>query len=298
MTVRSSVIFWALASLLAVEAVGAADGAGDPPQALVAGSDARGPGAARTLLDLAYGPLPEERLDVYLPVQGRSSPVIFMVHGGGWMLGDKANANVVGSKASHWLAKGFVFVSVNYPLLPRADPLQQASAVAKALAFAQRQASSWGADPDRFVVMGHSSGSHLAALLTADPALATAQGAKPWLGTVALDSAALDVAQIMEAPHLRFYDRVFKGDPAYWRNVSPLHRLQRSPVPMLLVCSSQRADSCAQARAFAAKANGLGGRASVLPVALAHDEINRKLGGAGDFTDAVDAFLHATLGLP
>lgn len=255
------------------------------------------PDGVRTLKDVAYGQQPEERLDVYLPAQPRGAPVLFMVHGGGWMFGDKANGNVVTNKAAHWLGKGYVLVSVNYPLLPKADPLQQAGAVAKALAFAQRESASWGADSGRFLLMGHSSGSHLVALLAADPALATAQGARPWLGTVALDSAALDVIQIMESRHPRFYDRVFKGDAAFWRTVSPLHRLRGKPQPMLLVCSSQRDDSCTQARSFQAGIVSVGGRASVLPIALSHGEINHKLGLPGTYTDSVDAFVRS-LGLP
>lgn len=60
---------------------------------------------------------------------------------------------------------------------------------------------------------------------------------------------------------------------------------------MLLICSSNRDDSCEPAREFAAKANGFGGRASVLPIALNHMEVNDQLGLPGPYTDAVDAFL-------
>ncbi|WP_232834526.1 hypothetical protein [Rhodoferax ferrireducens] len=47
----------------------------------------------------------------------------------------------------------------------------------------------------------------------------------------------------MKARHMRFYDRVFGADPAYWRSVSPSGVLAPDATPMLLVCSTQRADN-------------------------------------------------------
>jgi arylformamidase len=256
------------------------------------------PAGGRVERDIAYGPDAAQRFDVYLPRRPvTSAPVLFMVHGGAWLIGDKAAAAVVANKAAHWLPAGTVFVSVNYRLAPKADPLGQADDVAKALAVAQAKAPSWGGDPARFVLMGHSAGAHLVALLAADPTIAARQGARPWLGTVVLDSAALDLVAIMKEPHLRFYDRVFKNDPAYWHEASPLERLTRAPGPMLVVCSSRRSQSCPHAREFVAKATGLGGPVTLLTEPLRHAEINRTLGEAGSYTDAVDAFLRS-VGVP
>ena len=186
-----------------------------------------------------------------------------------------------------------VFVSVNYRMLPDADPLTQADDVALALAKAQALAASWGADPSRFILMGHSAGAHLVALLASAPAIAAKQGAQPWLGTVMLDSAALDVTKIMAARHHRLYDRAFGSDASYWRAVSPFHRLFDKTAPLLAVCSTQRNDSCPQARGFVAKASSIGVRASVLPADLSHKEINHKLGLPGPYTDGVEAFMRS-----
>ena len=108
----------------------------------------------------------------------------------------------------------------------------------------------------------------------------------------------MDVVSVMQAPHYGFYDTVFKADKSVWTQSSPLHRLSTTPAaPMLLVCSSRRDNACAQNKAFAAKAVALGGRATLLPVAMSHREINQDLGLAGEYTEAVDAFVKA-LGLP
>lgn len=241
--------------------------------------------------DLRYGERANEVYDVYAPPDAHAAPVIFMVHGGGWRRGDKQARGVVQNKVAHWVPRGVIVVSVNYPMLPDAAPLQQARYIGKALATVQRDAPQWGGDPNAFVLMGHSAGSHLVSLLTADPTLATVQGAKPWLGTVALDSAAFDVTKIMQHQHFGLYDQAFGTDPNVWAQASPTAQVKSKIAPLLAVCSSQRTESCAQARGFADKANGFGSRVEVLPEDLNHGQINAQLGEASDYTAKVDAFL-------
>jgi arylformamidase len=256
------------------------------------------PIGASLQVDVPYGDHAAHRLDVYQPAKAEGAPLLFMVHGGGWRIGDKANPRSISNKVSRWVAKGYMVVSINYRMLPEAQPVEQAEDVAKALAFTQRSARAWGGDTARVLVMGHSAGAHLVSLLTSDPAIIERHGGQPWLATVALDSAAFDVVEIMKARHLGLYDAAFKADPVYWQQASPLHRLMGKPVaPMLAVCSSKRSDSCPQARAYAAKAGTLGGRVSVLPVDLTHPEINEQLGLAGPYTDSVETFMRS-VGLP
>lgn len=254
------------------------------------------PPGAHVEKDLAYGPDTDQRLDVYIPAGAAHAPIILMVHGGAWAIGDKDLGSVVDNKLAHWLPKGVIFVSVDYRMVPKADPVLQADDVARALAFVQARAAQWGGDPARVVLMGHSAGAHLVAMIEADPEIARRAGARPWLGAVVLDSGALDLVKIMEAPHYRLYDRAFGKDPAYWVKASPWHRLNAKPQPMLIVCSTRREDSCPQARGFAEKARSFGGVAGVFPVDLSHREINVTLGLAGAYTETVDAFLRS-LGL-
>ncbi|RDI23314.1 acetyl esterase/lipase [Pseudacidovorax intermedius] len=241
----------------------------------------------------AYGPDPAQRLDVYLPAQPHGAPILVMVHGGAWMFGRPDAPNVVDAKVAHWVReRGFVFVSVGYRLVPQVDVRAQAQDVARALAEVQRLAPDWHADADRLVLMGHSAGAHLVALLSADPSLATAQGARRWRGTVVLDSAALDTEGLMQHRHLRFYDRAFGADPALWRAVSPTARLAPGSLPMLLVCASERRDdSCGQSARFADRVRAAGGQATVLPQPLSHGEINAQLGTPSGYTQAVDRFI-------
>ena len=286
----------------AVAVLAAASATAATPQRGLGGM--RGQWAGRTLIkpvppppgtrverDLAYGADPAQRLDLYRPAKAEGAPILIMVHGGGWSRGDKANPGVVDNKVNHWIPKGFVFVSVNYRMLPGANPLEQANDVAKALAFVQAHAKEWGGDAGRVVLMGHSAGAHLVALLAAAPAIARAQGAAPWIGTIALDSAAYDIPEIMLRQHLSLYDDAFGTDRQLWRDASPTLRLESAPAPMLLVCSTKRADSCPPAQAFAAKVEALHGRATVSPVDMTHAEINQLAGTEGDYTATIDTFL-------
>jgi len=229
------------------------------------------PAGVTVIRDVAYGSDPRQRFDVYSPPHPVNAPVIFMVHGGGWRIGDKGVRNVVQNKLDHWTAKGCIFISVNNRLLPAATPLEQEADVARALDVARQKAVSWGGDPKTFILMGHSAGAHLVALLNAKAPV------KKWIGTVMLDSAALDVPRIMEAPHFRLYDDAFGFDPRQWRAASPFHQLTARTPPVLAVCSSLRPDSCSQAARFVEKAKALGTRASVLEEPLTHEQINETL---------------------
>lgn len=255
------------------------------------------PAGVEAIRDVAYGRDDEQRFDVYLPRRTdlRNAPVILMAHGGGWKRGDKAMRSVVENKVAHWVGRGFIFISTNYRLLPKATPLEQAEDVTRALAVAQRRAASWGGDPARFILMGHSAGAHLVALLSASPDKAKRLGASPWLGSVLLDGAALDVVQMMEQRHMPLFDNAFGSDPLYWRRASPYHQLRAGAVPMLAVCSSGREKSCSQAHRFAGAATGLGVRVRVSEQDLSHREINVLLGERGAYTDTVDAFIRSLL---
>ena len=57
------------------------------------------------------------------------------------------------------------------------------------------------------------------------------------------------------------------------------------------IWSSQRRESCPQARAFVAKARQLGSSAEVLPIAKSHGEINADLGSDPAYTASVERFL-------
>ena len=265
------------------------------PSALGDGAESDHPAevapGVQAIRNVGYGADKAQRLDVYLPANAAYKaprPVVFFVHGGAWAFGDKGASRVVEPKVAHWIERGWIVVSTNYRMLPT-PVATQADDVAAALTYAQSHAGQWGADPARFVLMGHSAGAHLVALIAAGAQ--TALTPKPWHGAVLLDSAALDVAALMRQRHLPLYDRAFGRDPANWERLSPQAQLVHASAPLLAVCSSRRRDSCPHADAFVAKDSAFGAKARVLREDLSHGEINATLGAASDYTAQVDAFL-------
>lgn len=239
--------------------------------------------------NVAYGSHPKQSFDVYAPKKGTTlSPVIFMVHGGAWKMGDKASKSVVKNKVDYWVKKGFIVISTNYRLLPEASVLEQASDIRLALNAAQMRAASWGGDKDKFILMGHSAGAHLISLVATKASL-------PILGAISLDSAALDVEKIMQFKHMRLYDEAFGKDASTWKALSPFYALEQGAKPYLLVCSTKRDDSCAQAEVFASKAKTLGVHASILHQNMTHKEINETLGISEKYTLRVEEFINTLL---
>lgn len=267
------------------------------PQGQSPGQSASLPAGAVVHTDIAYGTDPAQKIDVYEVSGAKNALIIVMVHGGGWRHGDKADANVVNNKVAHYLPLGYDVVSVNYRKSAQVSPVTEAGDVAAALAYVQKHAAEWAGSSSNIVMMGHSAGANLVALVAANPVFAASAEAAPWLGTVALDSAAYNVVQIMQTKHLSLYDPVFGTDQTLWEQSSPTLVLSGKPAPLLLVCSSNRANSCPQAKAFANAADALGTSTSVDSVPLSHGQINIEVGTPGALSDTIDAFLRS-LNLP
>lgn len=259
----------------------------------------RNAGPKPDLPDLAYGSAPLQTLDVFLsqgPGAQGGAPILLMVHGGGWCVGDKRGAQITQNKVERWTPKGFIFVSVNYPMVGEgSDAIAQAHHIARAVAYAQAHARDWGGDASKLILMGHSAGAHLVSLVNADAKIRAAERVGPVLGTVSLDAGAIDVVVQMPQvyPFLKTrYREAFGATEAGWIAASPFHQLDRSAAPWLGVCSTQRKDDpCAQARAYADKSNALGIKAAVLPQPKNHGAINKELGAPGAYTEGVEAFM-------
>src|SRR5262245_66582267 len=101
------------------------------------------PDGVTVLRDVAYGPGKLQTMDVYLPPKAKGAPIILMVHGGAWAFGDKTNPQVYENKVARWVPRGFIFVSINYPMVPDSNPVQRADDVARAMAAVQKAAPGW-----------------------------------------------------------------------------------------------------------------------------------------------------------
>ncbi len=129
--------------------------------------------AVQVTQDIEFGQVDgvKLRLDVYGPrVSTRSlRPSILLIHGGGWVEGDKSGQRDL---AAHLVPKGFVAFAINYRLAD-SDKTRHPAAVLdvrRAARWVRTHARDYGADPTRLGAVGLSAGGHLAALLgTTDP---------------------------------------------------------------------------------------------------------------------------------
>jgi acetyl esterase/lipase len=257
---------------------------------------------------IAYGPDPLQDMRFWRAQASQApAPLILFVHGGGWQRGDKDNATGRW-KPAHFPAAGYAFASINYRLVPEARVEQQAADVVLALKTLLGRAGTLGLDRRRVVLMGHSAGAHLVALVGTDERHLRAAGLSfaDVAGIIPVDGAAYDVpAQLRQAgPRMRHtYAQAFGDDPARQQALSPLAHAAAPNAPAFLLLHVQRPDGVAQNRALAAALQAAGTAVTLASIPgeglLGHMEINRRLGDpdyAG--TAAVDRWLRSTLGQP
>lgn len=255
----------------------------------------------------SYGSDPLQKLDFYAAdaAAGEVPPLVVFVHGGGWKRGNKANATG-SSKIKHFHESGYAFASINYPLVPDAKVEQQAADVAASVAYLRTNAAKLGFDPNRIVLMGHSAGAHLVALVGTDPQYLRAAGLdfSAIKGVIPLDGAAYDVpSQMVEGEKIMnsTYVQAFGTDPARQKALSPYWHADGPNAPAFLILHVERKDGTAQSKLLGEALRKAGTQVEVQGFAgkglQGHMEINRKLGEA-DYpaTAVVDAWLKRVFG--
>lgn len=113
-------------------------------------------------LDLAYGRSAGETLDVFPAPGPGAAPVHVFIHGGYWHRLDKADFGFV---ARGLRPAGAAVVVINYALIPTVDMAELVRQCRASIAWVWKNAASFGGDPQRIFVSGHSAGGHLVAML-------------------------------------------------------------------------------------------------------------------------------------
>ena len=141
----------------------------------------------RLAADVAYGPLPRHKLDIYTPTATTPAagwPVVVFFYGGSWNSGERAEYKFVGEALA---SQGVLTLVADYRLYPEVRYPTFLEDSALALAWGLEHAKALGGDPRRVFVMGHSAGGYNAAMLALDPRWLAAVGHKPaelagWIG--------------------------------------------------------------------------------------------------------------------
>lgn len=144
----------------------------------VAAINALTPSGTYTLhSDIAYGPDPRDKLDVYVPRDAQKpAPVIVFFYGGNWNSGSRKDYEFVGEALA---SRGMVAVIADYRLYPQVRYPDFLNDCAAAVAWTVREAAGYGGDPRRLFIMGHSAGAYNAAEIALDSRWLAGQGLSP-----------------------------------------------------------------------------------------------------------------------
>lgn len=222
---------------------------------------------------IAYGPEPRQALDVYTPAgltvarghEGR--PVVVFFYGGSWQSGSRSYYRFIGEALT---AHGIVTVVVDHRLYPEVVFPAFVADAAQAVAWVHSNIASFGGDPDRIFLMGHSSGAHIAALLATD---------RSYLRDAGVPAARVRGLIGLAGPYAidpfryRTTRAIFAGlaTPA---PMQPLSFVDGREPPMLLVHGSRDETVYpANSHALAAAVRAAGGEADVVAVDVGHIEL-------------------------
>ena len=184
------------------------------------------PPAPPTQADVRYGPHERNVLDFYQAKSDKPTPLLFFIHGGGWLNGDKHSMG----NPKPYLDAGISVVSINYRYTSQAGevkppvkaPLDDA---ARALQFVRSKVKEWNLDKERIAASGGSAGACSSLWLAYHPDLADPQSSDPlarestrlWCAAVNVPQTTLDPQQMKEwTPNSRYGGHAFgfTGDKA------------------------------------------------------------------------------------
>jgi acetyl esterase/lipase len=175
----------------------------------------------------------------------KNQDVIVFIHGGSWSSGKK--------ETYWWLGRNFakkdiVTAVINYPLAPNATYKEMALASAKAVKWIKDSIASYGGNPDRIFIMGHSAGAHLAELINADPQYFKAVGIQnPIKGVILNDAFGLDMEEYLtKAEKDDYYTdfiRTFSTEQKTWQIGSPLFYVANVNNPHLIFYGTKTYDA-------------------------------------------------------
>jgi acetyl esterase/lipase len=173
------------------------------------------------------------------------APVLLYVHGGAWILGDKREQGI--PMMTHLAAHGWLCITANYRLAPRASATDQIVDVKRAIAWAKEHAAEYGGDPGFVAISGGSAGGHLSTLAALTANEPTWQPGFEHVDTSV--SAAVPFYGIYDFTNREgvgqkgmrlFLERKviktkLKKDRATWEALSPMYRVRADAPPCFVV---------------------------------------------------------------
>ena len=210
----------------------------------------------------SYGATPVETLDLY-PTGRPRAPIVVFLHGGAWRGGD--------ARSAAYAAETFVHAGAHYAVPEFATVMDvgldgMVAQVRRAVAWLASNAPSFGGDPGRIHVIGHSSGGHLAAnVLVTDWSDFGLSGAVVTGGTCISGMYDLGpVRRSARSSYVRFDDRIE-------HDYSPQRHVGRLACPVIVAYGDQESPEFQRQSADFARTLERAGRLERLVVGQGHN---------------------------
>ena len=208
-------------------------------------------------LDVPYGTHPRERLDIFLPECATPAPVHVFIHGGYWHRLDKKDFSYV---ARAFAPAGVATVVINHALMPTVTMTELVRQCRASITWVYTHAASFGGDPQRITISGHSAGGHLVAML-----LATDWAARAGLpADIVKAGAGISGLYDLEPIRLCYLNDVLSLTSDDVRANSPINLTPKHAAPLLLPLGAREGPEYhRQSEEMAAAWRRHGGRADV-----------------------------------
>jgi acetyl esterase/lipase len=194
---------------------------------LVAGRD----GGSESVADgIAFGVHPRQKLDIYAPTGGpRPAPVVMFIYGGSWNSGARRDYAFVGRALA---ARGYVTVVVDYRLVPEVLFPVFVEDNALAMRWIRDNIQTYGGDPRRIAIVGHSAGAYNAVMLGLD---------RRFLRSAGVDFASVRAVAGLSGPYdfLPFTSRDAEAAFSRWPNLPETQPINvvRADAPSMFLAS-------------------------------------------------------------
>jgi acetyl esterase/lipase len=185
--------------------------------------------------DVAVGPDPRHRVDLYRPDGVAKAPILVFFHGGALRSGDRnAYGDAMYANVTRYAARnGLLGVNATYRLAPQTVYPGAAQDVGRVVAWLKENAAQHGGDPDRIFLMGHSSGATHVATWAYMRELHGATG--PGVAGVILSSGRLKADNRADDPNGKNVEAYFGTDTSLYAARSPVNYGAQSDVPTFIL---------------------------------------------------------------
>jgi arylformamidase len=209
-------------------------------------------------IDVPYGSGERQTLDIF-PAAGSRNPVLIYIHGGFWRALSKSDFSFV---AEPYVAKGIAVAMVGYPLTPTVTLDELVESVRQAVTWTCRNAASFGGDPARIHVTGHSAGGHLTAMM-----MSTDWAARGMPADLVKSGCAISGIYELEPIRLCYLNADVRLTEAMVPRNSPVELIPERANPLILTVGGQETDEfLRQQEVYAEAWHGAGLPLEIVPM--------------------------------